>query len=158
MWDALFLDVNLATMAGSAPYGAIPSGALGVKNGRIAWVGAAKSLTEKPERLAAKVERLGGAWMTPGLIDCHTHLVFAGDRAGEFERRLEGASYEEVARSGGGIMATVNATRAASLDDLVAAARPRLDMMIRGGATTIEIKSGYGLTVADELKMREAAT
>jgi imidazolonepropionase len=158
MWDALYLDVNLATMTEAVPYGAIPSGALGIKDGRIAWVGAASALPGRAEDLAAHVVRLAGAWATPGLIDCHTHLVFAGDRAGEFERRLEGASYEEVARAGGGIMATVKATRAASVEDLVAAARPRLDAMIRGGATTIEIKSGYGLTTEGELKMLEAAT
>lgn len=103
------------------------------------------------------IEAGRGGLMTPGLIDCHTHLVFAGNRADEFERRLEGASYAEIARAGGGILATVRATRAASEADLVAAAAPRLAAMIADGVTTVEIKSGYGLTVTDELKMLRAA-
>src|SRR5205085_10488247 len=103
------------------------------------------------------VEALHGAWITPGLVDCHTHLVFGGNRAGEFEQRLEGASYEEIARTGGGIASTVKATRAASLEELVEAARPRLRALIRGGVTTLEIKSGYGLDIETELKMLRAA-
>lgn len=159
MWDRLFLDATLATMRAAAqPYGAIPDGALGVDGGRIVFAGPAESLKESPERLARQVERLEGAWITPGLIDCHTHLVFAGDRSGEFEQRLNGASYEEIARAGGGILSTVKATREASLEDLVAAARPRMDALIRGGVTTVEIKSGYGLSTDAELKMLEAAT
>ncbi len=158
MWDALYIDADLATMTESGPYGAIPSGALGVKDGRIAWVGAATALPDRPAKLARRVEELGGRWITPGLIDCHTHLVFAAERSGEFELRLQGASYATIAEAGGGIAATVAATRAASLDSLIAESRPRLEAMIRGGATTIEIKSGYGLTVEDELKMLDAAT
>ena len=109
-WDSLWTNVNLATMAaGDAPYGAIENGALAVEDGRIAWVGAAADL---PHRDAGEVVDGAGGWLTPGLIDCHTHLVFAGDRSGEFEQRLEGVSYEEIARAGGGIARTVAATRA----------------------------------------------
>ena len=112
IWDSLWTNVNLATMAaGGAPYGAIENGALAIKGGRIAWVGAASAL---PHRDAGEVVDGRGGWLTPGLIDCHTHLVFGGDRAHEFELRLGGASYEEIARAGGGIRSTVAATRAAS--------------------------------------------
>ena len=111
-WDILWTNVNLATMAaGGAPYGAIENGALAIKDGRIAWVGAASEL---PHRDADEVVDGAGGWLTPGLIDCHTHLVFAGDRSGEFEQRLKGVSYEEIARAGGGIARTVAATRQAS--------------------------------------------
>jgi imidazolonepropionase len=106
---------------------------------------------------AKKVEPLGGAWITPGLVDCHTHLVFGGNRANEFELRLNGASYEEIARSGGGIVSTVAATRKASVDQLAQAARPRLQALMRGGVTTVEIKSGYGLDTGAELNMLRAA-
>jgi imidazolonepropionase len=106
---------------------------------------------------AKEVTPLGGAWVTPGLVDCHTHLVFGGNRSAEFERRLGGASYEEIARAGGGIVSTVAATREASLDQLVEASRPRLKALMRGGVTTVEIKSGYGLDTQTELKMLRAA-
>src|SRR5207253_1733601 len=124
------------------------------QDGRIVRVG---RRTELAGFQAKSVEALHGAWVTPGLVDCHTHLVFGGNRAGEFERRLEGATYEEIARAGGGIASTVKATRGASLDELVAASRPRLTALMRGGVTTVEIKSGYGLDIETELKMLRAA-
>lgn len=156
MWDRLLVDCNIATMdpAVEAPFGAIENGAIGIQDGRIVRVG---RRTELAGYQATKVEPLGGAWVTPGLVDCHTHLVFAGNRAGEFEQRLEGATYEEIARAGGGIAATVRATRAASLDALVEASRPRLKALMAGGVTTVEIKSGYGLDIETELKMLKAA-
>jgi len=161
MWDTIWLEAHLATMAPNvgqwAPYGAIRDGAIAAKDGRIAWVGARADLPGAPESLARDVRACDGAWITPGLVDCHTHLVFAGDRAREFELRLEGASYEEIARAGGGIASTVAATRAASVDDLVAAATPRLAALLRGGVTTVEIKSGYGLDLETELRMLTAA-
>jgi imidazolonepropionase len=157
MWDTLWLDANIAAMNPDTPYGAIPHGAVAAQDGRIAWVGFASSLPDAPERLAREVRRCGGAWITPGLVDCHTHLVFGGNRAHEFAMRLEGASYEEIARAGGGIASTVAATRAASLEDLIASAARRLRGLTREGVTTVEIKSGYGLDLESELKMLEAA-
>lgn len=158
MWDTLWIDAHLATMADNgAPYGAIRDGAIAAKDGRIAWVGARGDLPGAPEDLARSVVSAGGAWITPGLIDCHTHLVFGGDRAREFEMRLQGASYEEISRAGGGIVSTVAATRAASEEALVQSATRRLASMVREGLTTIEIKSGYGLDLKNELKMLAAA-
>ena len=158
MWDALWIDAAVATMReGAGAYGAIEDGAIGVEDGRIAFVGPRSELRDAPERLAREVRRCGGAWITPGLVDCHTHLVFGGDRAREFEMRLGGASYEEIARGGGGIVSTVAATRAASLEELTASAAQRLRWMAREGATTVEIKSGYGLSLEHELKQLEAA-
>jgi imidazolonepropionase len=156
MWDRLLVDCNIATMDGAVPgpFGAIENGAIGIQDGRIVRVG---RRTELAGYQAKKVEPLHGAWVTPGLVDCHTHLVFAGERAGEFEQRLEGATYEEIARAGGGIAATVQATRAASLEELIEASRPRLRALMAGGATTVEIKSGYGLDIETELKMLQAA-
>ena len=156
MWDRLLVDCNLATMDPAVPgaFGTIENGAIGIQDGRIVRVG---RRTELAGYQAKRVEPLHGAWITPGLVDCHTHLVFGGNRAGEFEQRLEGASYEEIARAGGGIASTVKATRAASQDELVEAARPRLRAMMRGGVTTVEIKSGYGLDIETELKMLRAA-
>jgi len=156
MWDRMLIDCNVATMdpAVDAPFGAIENGAIGIQDGRIVRVG---RRTELAGYQARKVEPLHGAWVTPGLVDCHTHLVFGGNRAGEFEQRLEGASYEEIAAAGGGIASTVKATREASLDELVEAARPRLRALMRGGVTTVEIKSGYGLDIAAETKMLRAA-
>ena len=154
-WDSLWTNVNLATMTeGGAPYGAIENGALAIKDGRIAWVGAASDL---PHRDAGEVVDGAGGWLTPGLIDCHTHLVFAGDRSGEFEQRLQGVSYEEIARAGGGIARTVAATRQASHAELEGAAARRLACLIAEGVTTVEIKSGYGLDRATEIKMLEVA-
>lgn len=156
MWDRLLVDCNIATMDPAVPgaFGAIENGAVGIQDGRIVRVG---RRTELAGYQARHVETLKGAWVTPGLVDCHTHLVFAGDRAGEFEQRLKGTTYEEIARAGGGIASTVKATRAASLDDLVEASRPRLKALMAGGVTTVEIKSGYGLDVETELKMLKAA-
>jgi imidazolonepropionase len=157
-WDHLWVNFRLATMMpGGAPYGAITDGALGITGDRIAFVGPRDALPGPPERLAAQVHDGGGGWMTPGLIDCHTHLVFAGARAREFELRLEGASYAEISRQGGGIVSTVAATRAADDDALLAASLPRLDAFLREGVTTIEVKSGYGLDTASELKMLRVA-
>ncbi|MDK3018917.1 imidazolonepropionase [Pseudodonghicola sp. IC7] len=141
--------------ARDAPYGLIAAGALVLEGERIAWAGPEAAL---PDRFAPLVaEDLGGRLVTPGLIDPHTHLIFGGDRAAEFELRLNGASYEEVARRGGGILSTVRATRAADLDQLVASALPRLDALIAEGLTTVEIKSGYGLDRDTELRLLRAA-
>ncbi len=156
--DAIWLNARLATMADTgAPYGAIEDGALAVRGGRIAWLGARDDLADKPEVLAETVHDCGGRWITPGLIDCHTHLIYGGNRAGEFEKRLEGASYEDIARAGGGIRSTVAATRAASEDALYEAAQPVLRALMAEGVTTIEIKSGYGLDTANEAKMLRVA-
>jgi imidazolonepropionase len=156
MWDRLLTNCHIATMDPAVPgaFGTIEDGAIGIQDGRIVRVGRRVELAGYK---AHRFEKLGGAWVTPGLIDCHTHLVFAGNRAGEFEQRLNGASYEEIARAGGGILSTVRATRAASLDELVAAARPRLQALMKGGVTTAEIKSGYGLDIPTEIRMLEAA-
>jgi len=155
MWDLMLVDCHVATMdpAVPAPFGAIENGAIGIVDGRIVRVGRRSELAGYR---AMRVEALGGAWVTPGLIDCHTHLVFGGNRAHEFEQRLQGADYEEIARAGGGILSTVAATRAASEVQLVEQARPRLRALMRGGVTTVEIKSGYGLDVETELKMLRA--
>jgi imidazolonepropionase len=142
---------------GGAPYGAILRGAVAAKDGKIAWVGYAADLPKPADELARAVRRCEGAWITPGLVDCHTHLVFGGDRAREFELRLEGASYEEIARAGGGIVSTVASTRAATKHELVDGAAARLRGLTREGVTTVEIKSGYGLDLETELKMLEAA-
>ncbi|MBM3584706.1 MAG: imidazolonepropionase [Alphaproteobacteria bacterium] len=157
-WDDLWLDAHLATMVpGGDAYGVIANGALAVREGRIAWVGAHADLPGAPHALARRVHDARGTWITPALIDCHTHLVYAGDRAAEFEMRLEGASYEDVARAGGGILSTVRATRAADEDALVAAATPRLEALLSEGVTVVEIKSGYGLDLDTEARMLAAA-
>jgi imidazolonepropionase len=135
-------------------FGAIEDGAIGIQDGRIVRVGRRIDLAGYR---AKAIEPQGGAWVTPGLIDCHTHLVFGGNRSAEFEQRLNGASYEEIARSGGGIVSSVKSTRFASLEELVEQARPRLRALMRGGVTTVEIKSGYGLDVPSEMKMLQAA-
>jgi imidazolonepropionase len=158
MWDRLWTGARLATMEkGGAPYGMVEKGAVGVENGRIVYCGEEADLPGRPDGLAREIHCLDGRWITPGLIDCHTHLVYGGDRAGEFEMRLEGASYEELLKAGGGILSTVRATRDASLDSLVASALPRLDALLAEGVTTVEVKSGYGLNVATETKMLRAA-
>ena len=155
-WDGLVLGAALATLDGDAGYGAIEDGALGWKDGVLAFVGARADLPGDPATLAGEVIEAEG-WVTPGLVDCHTHLVFAGDRAAEFEQRLQGASYEEIARSGGGIVSTVRATRTATEDELLRASEPRLRALVADGATTVEIKSGYGLDFDGERKMLRVA-
>ncbi|HLJ21400.1 MAG TPA: imidazolonepropionase [Stellaceae bacterium] len=141
----------------SAPYGLLEEGALAVTGDRIAWVGPMSSLRQQPGAARASSHDAKGRCITPGLIDCHTHLVYGGSRAREFERRLEGATYEEIARAGGGIRSTVAATRALSEDALYAASRPRLEALLAEGATTVEIKSGYGLDAASEAKSLRVA-
>jgi imidazolonepropionase len=156
-WDALLIDARLATLAGDTGYGLVETGAIGWKDGAIVFAGPMDALPGTPESLAERVESAHGALVTPGLIDCHTHLVFAGDRAHEFELRLQGASYEEIAKAGGGILSSVRATRAASEDALLAASLPRARALLRDGVTTMEIKSGYGLDTDTELKMLRVA-
>ncbi|MBI1386700.1 MAG: imidazolonepropionase [Rhizobiales bacterium] len=152
----LLTNATLATMrAGAGSYGLITHGAIAIDNERIAWVG---PQVECPDRFSSFArEDQGGRLVTPGLIDCHTHLVFGGNRAREFEMRLEGASYEEIARAGGGIVSTVAATRGASEAGLLAATLARADALIAEGVTTLEIKSGYGLDVETELRMLRVA-
>ncbi len=160
MWDAIWLGGRLATLTeqtGGEAYGAIEDGAIAVAAGRIVWAGPRAELPGAAKDLAREVHELEGRWLTPGLIDCHTHLVYGGDRAAEFELRLKGASYAEIAQAGGGIVSTVAATRAASEDDLSQATRPRLDALLAEGVTTVEIKSGYGLDLENELKQLRVA-
>ena len=155
-FDRLWRNARIATMmAGHPGLGIVEAAAIATKDGRIAYVGAEADLPA--EASAQEVINCEGRWITPGLVDCHTHLVYGGNRAKEFELRLAGASYEEIARAGGGILSTVAATRAASLDALVAGALPRLDHLIAEGVTTVEIKSGYGLDLEIEARMLRAA-
>ncbi|MBV8682085.1 MAG: imidazolonepropionase [Caulobacteraceae bacterium] len=151
--DRVWRDARLATLAG-AGLGEIDDGLVAAKNGRIVYAGTA---AEAPRFDAREMVTCDGRWITPGLIDPHTHLVFAGDRAREFELRLAGASYEEIARAGGGIVSTMAATRAASEEALVESALDRLDALIAEGVTTVEVKSGYGLATEPELKSLRAA-
>jgi imidazolonepropionase len=155
----LWLGGRLATMDAmmAGPYGAIDDGAIAVEDGRIAWIGPVADLPGDLAGRAAARHDLAGRWVTPGLIDCHTHLVYGGDRAAEFELRLSGATYEEIARAGGGIRSTVKATRAADADSLFAAAQARLRPLLAEGVTSIEIKSGYGLDRETELRMLRVA-
>ncbi len=150
--DHLWTNARLATMVGSEAYGLVDKGAVAAKGGKIVWVGPA---ADAPD--AAETTDCEGRLITPGLVDCHTHLVYAGNRIGEWEMRLNGASYEEVARAGGGIVSTVKGVRAASEDQLVTESLPRLDGLIGEGVTTVEVKSGYGLSAEDEAKMLRAA-
>ncbi len=157
-WDSLWINIRLATMDSTgAAYGAIDDGALAVVGNRIAWVGARADLPGLPATCAAHVHDGGGRWVTPGLIDCHTHIVYGGDRAKEFELRLQGASYEEISRAGGGIVATVTATRLAAEQSLYDQSLPRVCALLREGVTTLEIKSGYGLNTENELKILRVA-
>ncbi len=156
--DTLWVNANIATMiAGDTPYGLIDNAAIAIHDGRIQWLG---SMSELPADYASSCTTLydcQGRLVTPGLVDCHTHLVHGGNRAKEFEMRLNGASYEEIAKAGGGIVSTVSATRAASESVLYEQSAPRLEAMMAEGTTTVEIKSGYGLNLDDELKMLRVA-
>ncbi|WP_395394420.1 imidazolonepropionase [Novosphingobium sp. BL-8A] len=163
--DTIWTDARLATMAGAGAgagvgagandgLGLVEQGVIAATDGRIVYAGPA---TEAPDFESDETIACDGRWITPGLIDCHTHLIHAGNRAREFELRLAGASYEEIARAGGGIVSTMTATRAASEDDLVASALPRLDALLAEGATTVEVKSGYGLDLGSEMRMLRAA-
>jgi len=153
-WDSLWINCRVATMAGEEAYGAIDDAAIAVQDGRIAWVG---PRTELPDGEAGETVDLGGRWVTPGLIDCHSHVVFGGTRAREFEMRLEGASYEAIARAGGGILSTVRDTRAATDEALLAGALERARERIQEGVTVLEIKSGYGLDDETEARMLRVA-
>src|SRR5688572_16042139 len=156
MWDRLITDCHVATMVAQPgnPLGLFPNAAIGIADGRIVRVG---KRTELAGFRARDVVALGGGWVTPGLVDCHTHLVFGGTRANEHAMRRAGATYEEISRAGGGIASTVAATKAASADELRASARRRLEALMAGGVTTLEIKSGYGLDTAAEIRMLNAA-
>jgi imidazolonepropionase len=154
-WDLVVRRARIASLAPGAPPGGLANGALAVAGGRIAWLGPDASL---PAGVGAPAEiDAGGGLVTPGLVDCHTHLVHAGQRAGEWARRLAGAPYESIAREGGGILATVRATRAADEAVLLRASLPRLDALLADGVTTVEVKSGYGLERAAELRMLRVA-
>ena len=155
-FDTLFINANLATMDPNidAPYGTIEDGALGVKDGRIAWVG---EMDDLPKHKANEVRDCKNEWMTPGLVDCHTHIVFGGNRAREFEQRLQGASYANIAKAGGGIVSTVKATREIGANDLYVKSSNRLIEMLHQGVTTIEAKSGYGLDTQTEIKILKTA-
>jgi imidazolonepropionase len=156
MWDRLLVDCHVATMVPTRddPYGAVANAAVGIADGKVVRVG---KRAELAGFRAAEVVPLGGAWVTPGLIDCHTHLVFGGTRAAEHAMRWAGASYEEIARAGGGIAWTAARTREASDDQLLTSARQRLHALMQGGCTTVEIKSGYGFDLTSELRLLEIA-
>lgn len=153
-WDLLLTDCRVAAMSGVPQFGAIENAAIAISGDKIVWVG---PRSELPSDAAKETVALNDRWVTPGLIDCHTHLVYGGDRAAEFEQRLRGVSYEEIAKAGGGILSTVKATRAATLESLIASASERLTQLEAEGVTTIEIKSGYGLDLENELKQLRAA-
>jgi len=154
-FDLLLTDVHLATMRDASGFGVVRDGAVGIAAGRIAWIGPGRDVPRDVRATSRK--SCDGRWATPGLVDCHTHLVYAGNRANEFERRLHGATYADIAREGGGINATVRATRAATEDELAAQSRVRLLQMIAHGVTTVEIKSGYGQDTANEAKQLAVA-
>ncbi len=157
-WDAVWIDADVATLASGAgdPWGIVRDGAVAVRDGTIAAVGTRAEVLGDPAAEHARRFEVGG-WITPGLVDCHTHLVFAGSRADEFERRLRGESYEEIARSGGGILSTVRATREASEAELFETGARRVRELLSGGVTTVEVKSGYGLDTETELRMLRVA-
>ncbi len=156
-WQTLWLNINLATMTkGGTSYGEVTCAALAISDGKIVWLG---KEAELPKYNASDVKIIDGQgkWLTPGLIDCHTHLVYGGNRANEFEMRLQGKSYQEIALAGGGIVSTVKATRSATAAELLASALPRLTALHQEGVTTVEIKSGYGLDLENEIKMLNVA-
>src|ERR1700752_3720291 len=152
MWDRLITDCHVATMVAAPgnPLGLFPNAAIGIDDGKIVRVG---RRTELAGFRAKEVVACGGAWITPGLVDCHTHLVFGGTRADEHAMRRAGASYEEIARAGGGVAATGTRTAAASNEELLEQSRRRLHALMRGGCTTIEVKTGYGLDPKSELRL-----
>ncbi|MGA4604344.1 imidazolonepropionase [Pseudoalteromonas maricaloris] len=154
--DLLIIDVNIATMDTNldTPYGAIENAAIAIKDGKINWLGPRSELPEV-DAIATPIHKANGQWLTPGLIDCHTHILFAGSRANEFEQRLLGASYQEIAAQGGGIASTVKATRLADRETLYVNGKNRLNSLLKEGVTTVESKSGYGLDVENELKLLE---
>ena len=156
-WDSLWLNATLATMTEPAALGLVPRGAIALAAGRIAWCGSMDALEARQAATAAQVRDLQGRLVTPGLIDCHTHLLYAGDRSEEFAARLAGDSYEAIARRGGGIAATVRTTRAATDSELLRQSLPRARALAAEGVTTVEIKSGYGLTLDSELRMLRVA-
>lgn len=157
-WDFVLCDVHLATMAeGVGDYGVVRDAAIAVKGERIAWIGTAQSARSQAAARGATLREMNGLWVTPGLVDCHTHLVFGGNRAQEFEMRLNGATYEQISRAGGGIQSTVEATRAASDGLLQETALRRARQLAAEGVTTVEIKSGYGLELQQELRMLRTA-
>lgn len=156
-WETLWINVNIATMnENEVDYGAMNNAALAVSNGKIVWLGNMDDLSREKYQAIKTIDGKN-QWLTPGLIDCHTHLVYGGNRANEFEMRLQGKSYEDIARSGGGIMSTVTATRKATVDDLLHSAKQRLNALHKEGVTTVEIKSGYGLNAESEVKMLKVA-
>tara|TARA_B110000208_G_scaffold20606_1_gene25909 strand:- start:3706 stop:4944 length:1239 start_codon:yes stop_codon:yes gene_type:complete len=157
-WQTLWINIHLATMTdGGKSYGTIEEGALAVSEGKIAWLGKEKNLPVFDKRRVQVIDGQG-QWLTPGLIDCHTHLVYGGNRANEFEMRLQGKSYQEISQAGGGIVSTVKATRAASEAELLASALPRLMALHQEGVTSLEVKSGYGLDTITEIKMLKVAS
>lgn len=156
-WDLLLINASLATFVGEATYGLLNDAAVACQDGQIVWIGSMRDLPAASAATAREVHDVGGALVTPGLIDCHTHLVFGGDRAQEFDLRLNGATYEEIAHNGGGIISTVRATRHASEDDLLAQSLPRARSLLADGVTTLEIKSGYGLELDAERRMLRVA-
>jgi imidazolonepropionase len=156
-WDQVWVGASLATMAGAAPYGSVRDAAIAVKGERIAWIGAAAEGRRLAHSQGLPAHEAHGQWITPGFIDCHTHLVYGGNRVAEFEQRLCGASYEDIARAGGGIQSTMRETRAATEESLFASARGRLACLMADGVTTIEIKSGYGLELDAERRSLEVA-
>lgn len=157
-WDGVWIGADIATMvAGAEPYGNMKNAALAVKGERIAWIGPAAEGRTRAAAQDLPIRDAQGLWMTPGLIDCHTHLVYGGNRVEEFEKRLCGISYEDIARAGGGIQSTVQATRAATLEQLYSSAALRAKRLMSEGVTTIEVKSGYGLELKAERRLLEVA-